>query len=68
MYGLTYVGRMFNVVTLLIAAWIFIFSAPKVYKDNQVQTHKIICKITFFFKLKKKKLRMFFCVSLLGQN
>jgi len=37
MYGLTYVGRMFNVVTLLIAAWIFIFSAPKVYKDNQAK-------------------------------
>ena len=42
MYGLTYVGRMFNVVTLLIAAWVFIFSAPKVYKDNQVKKYKLI--------------------------
>ena len=36
MYGLTYIGRWFNGLTVVMAVWIFLFSAPKVYRDNQV--------------------------------
>ena len=36
MYVLTYIGRMFNGLTLIIVAWVTIFSAPKIYRDNQV--------------------------------
>merc|ERR1711893_269136 len=35
MYGLTYIGRWFNGSTVVMAVWIFLFSAPKVYRDNQ---------------------------------
>ena len=36
MYALTYIGKMFNGLTLIIIAWVTIFSAPKIYRDNQV--------------------------------
>merc|ERR1711997_1100051 len=35
MYALTYIGKMFNGLTLVIAIWVFIFTGPKIYKDNQ---------------------------------
>jgi len=37
MYALTFIGRMFNGLSLVIAVWIFLFTGPKVYKDNQAQ-------------------------------
>merc|ERR1711935_224228 len=37
MYALTYIGKMFNGLTLVIAIWVFIFTGPKIYKDNQIQ-------------------------------
>ena len=37
MYGLTYIGRMFNGLTLVIVIWVVIFSVPKVYVDNKVR-------------------------------
>merc|ERR1711863_178528 len=37
MYGLTYIGRMFNGLTLVIVIWVVIFSVPKVYVDNKVK-------------------------------
>ena len=36
MYALTYIGKMFNGLTLIIIAWVTIFSAPKIYRENQV--------------------------------
>ena len=40
MYAVTYIGRMFNGLTLVIGFWLLLFSAPKVYKDNQVKSIK----------------------------
>jgi len=37
MYALTFIGRMFNGLSLVIAVWVFLFTGPKVYKDNQAQ-------------------------------
>jgi len=37
MYLLTYVGAIANGLTLIILAWVSIFAAPKIYKDNQKQ-------------------------------
>ena len=46
MYALTYIGKMFNGLTLIIIAWVTIFSAPKIYRDNQVLNDFVIS----FFK------------------
>jgi len=37
MYALTFIGSMCNGLSLVIAVWIFLFTGPKVYKDNQAQ-------------------------------
>lgn len=35
MYMLTYIGGWINGLSIVIAAWVAIFSVPKIYKDNQ---------------------------------
>ena len=42
MYLLTYVGRMINGLTILILIWVSIFSAPRIYKDNQAKIDEAI--------------------------
>ena len=37
MYLLTYVGALLNGLTLVIAAWVGLFSLPRLYRDNQKQ-------------------------------
>lgn len=37
MYLLTYVGRMINGLTILVVVWVTIFSAPRIYRDNQAK-------------------------------
>merc|ERR1711936_449887 len=37
MYMLTYVGRIINGLTILILIWVSIFSAPRIYRDNQAK-------------------------------
>merc|ERR1711981_112562 len=37
MYLLTYLGAMMNGLTILTLAWVGVFSAPRVYRDNQKQ-------------------------------
>ena len=52
MYALTYIGRMFNGLTLIIIAWVAIFSAPRIYKDNQVsRITNIACIMYEYTKL-----------------
>lgn len=36
-WGLTYIGAWFNGITLVILAYIFAFSLPKVYEQNKEQ-------------------------------
>jgi len=42
---LTYIGAWFNMLTLLILAWVTLFSAPKGYKMNQAQCDEIFGQI-----------------------
>jgi len=35
LYGLTYIGSWFNLLTLLIVGWCALFALPKVYLNNQ---------------------------------
>jgi len=45
MYLLTYVGRMINGLTILILVWVSIFSAPRIYRDNQAKIDEAIAPI-----------------------
>jgi len=42
MYLLTYIGRMINGLTILIVVWVSIFSAPRIYRDNQAKIDEAI--------------------------
>eukprot|EP00088_Acartia_fossae_P027173 TRINITY_DN2792_c0_g1_i2.p1 TRINITY_DN2792_c0_g1~~TRINITY_DN2792_c0_g1_i2.p1 ORF type:complete len:204 (+),score=73.48 TRINITY_DN2792_c0_g1_i2:28-612(+) len=42
MYLLSYVGAILNGSTLVILAWVALFSAPRVYRDNQAQIDNAI--------------------------
>merc|ERR1711973_622708 len=42
MYLLTYVGAMMNGLTIVTLAWVGMFSAPRVYRDNQKQIDEAI--------------------------
>ena len=48
---------MFNGLTLIIIAWVTIFSAPKIYRDNQVLNNFVISFFVmqlFYFETKEK--------------
>ena len=42
MYLLTYLGAIMNGLTILTLAWVGVFSAPRVYRDNQKQIDEAI--------------------------
>ena len=42
LYMLTYIGSCFNMLTLVILAWISLFSAPKLYLENQEKVDKVL--------------------------
>jgi len=42
MYLLTYVGRIINGLTILILIWVSIFSAPRIYRDNQAKIDEAV--------------------------
>merc|ERR1711934_530598 len=45
LYVLTYVGAWFNALTLVILAWIGVFSLPKLYLNNQVAVDEMVTKV-----------------------
>merc|ERR1719150_1831704 len=42
---LTYIGSWFNMLTLIILAWIGLFAAPKVYQQNQAQIDEVLGQV-----------------------
>merc|ERR1711902_208210 len=42
---LTYIGSWFNMLTLLILAWVTLFSAPKLYVLNQAQVDEVMGQV-----------------------
>ena len=42
MYVLSYVGAVLNGSTLVILAWVALFSLPRVYRDNKTQIDNAI--------------------------
>jgi len=42
---LTYIGSWFNMLTLLILAWVVFFSAPKLYANNQAQVDEVMGQV-----------------------
>jgi len=45
LWVLTYIGSWFNAMTLLIIAWVALFSIPKIYVNNQAQIDPILDQI-----------------------
>ena len=45
LYVLTYVGAWFNALTLLILAWIGVFTVPKLYLNNQAAVDEMVGKV-----------------------
>jgi len=46
MYLLTYIGAITNGLTLVILAWVSLFTLPRVYRDNQKQIDEAILPLT----------------------
>ena len=42
---LTYLGSWFNFLTLVILAWLGLFTAPKLYINNQAQVDEVVGKV-----------------------
>merc|ERR1712061_248596 len=42
---LTYIGSWFNMLTLLILGWVTLFSAPKLYVNNQAQVDEVMGQV-----------------------
>lgn len=36
-YALTYVGKWLNGMTIIVVAWVVIFTAPRLYRDNKIK-------------------------------
>ena len=45
LYVLTYVGAWFNALTLVILAWIGVFTLPKLYLNNQAAVDEVVGKV-----------------------
>merc|ERR1712203_900525 len=45
LYVLTYVGAWFNALTLVILAWISVFTLPKLYLNNQAAVDEMVTKV-----------------------
>ena len=42
---LTYIGSWFNMLTLVILAWIALFATPKLYQQNQEQVDQVLGQV-----------------------
>lgn len=42
LWGLTYIGSWFNMMTLLILSWVGLFTLPLVYKNNQAAVDEVV--------------------------
>ena len=42
---LTYIGSWFNMLTLVILAWIALFATPKLYQQNQAQVDEVLGQV-----------------------
>ena len=45
LYVLTYVGAWFNALSLVILAWIGVFTLPKLYLNNQAAVDEVVGKV-----------------------
>merc|ERR1712121_378848 len=45
LYVLTYVGAWFNALTLVLLAWIGVFTLPKLYLNNQTAVDEVMVKV-----------------------
>merc|ERR1711976_1017535 len=68
MYLLTYVGAMMNGLTIVTLAWVGMFSAPRVYRDNQKQIDEAILPLKTKFDDLQGKLQAALPASIVGKK
>merc|ERR1711868_176586 len=68
MYLLTYVGAMMNGLTIVTLAWVGVFSAPRVYRDNQKQIDEAILPLKTKFDDLQGKLQAALPASIVGKK
>merc|ERR1712178_518446 len=68
MYLLTYVGAMMNGLTIVTLAWVGMFSAPRVYRDNQKQIDEAILPLKTKFDDLRGKLQAALPASIVGKK
>merc|ERR1711872_236890 len=68
MYLLTYIGAMMNGLTIVTLAWVGIFSAPRVYRDNQKQIDEAILPLKTKFDDLQSKLQAALPASIVGKK
>jgi len=45
LWGLTYIGSWFNMMTLIILSWVGLFTLPLLYKNNQASVDEVITQV-----------------------
>jgi len=45
LWGLTYIGSWFNMMTLIILSWVGIFTLPLLYKNNQTAVDEVVSQV-----------------------
>merc|ERR1711917_196301 len=68
MYLLTYIGAMMNGLTIVTLAWVGMFSAPRVYRDNQKQIDEAILPLKTKFDDLQGKLQAALPASIVGKK
>jgi len=54
-YTLTYIGSWFNAITLVLIAWVLVFSLPKLYINNQAMADEIYGKLKLQYDALQEK-------------
>jgi len=45
LWGLTYIGSWFNMMTLIILSWVGVFTLPLLYKNNQASVDEVVTQV-----------------------
>merc|ERR1711976_64168 len=68
MYLMTYIGALMNGLTIVTLAWVGLFSAPRVYRDNQKQIDEAILPLKTKFDDLQGKLQAALPASIVGKK
>ncbi len=66
MYMLTYIGGWINGLSIVVGAWVAVFTLPRIYKDNQVKIkfqwlNQITSKVKLNYEEHRQQLVYYTC-------